>query len=86
MSQKINALSLGDVALKNIGIRKGLPEAEDQALVYLFMASTQMSADDYEKLMDDFIASSLAVRMDIFAVPAIMWQKGRKISLISIRR
>ena len=55
MSQKINALSLGDVALKNIGIRKGLPEAEDQALVYLFMASTQMSADDYEKLMDDFI-------------------------------
>ena len=38
MSQKISALSLGDVALKNIGIRKGLPEAEDQALVYLFMA------------------------------------------------
>ena len=32
-----------------------MPEAEDQALVYLFMASTQMSADDYEKLMDDFI-------------------------------
>ena len=23
--------------------------------MYLFMASTQMSADDYEKLMDDFI-------------------------------
>ena len=42
-------------ALKNIGIRKGLPEAEDQALVYLFMASTQMSADEYEKLLDDFI-------------------------------
>ena len=55
MSQKISALSLGDVALKNIGIRKGLPEAEDQALVYLFMASTQMSADEYEKLLDDFI-------------------------------
>ena len=42
-------------ALKNIGIRKGLPEAEDQALVYLFMASTQMSAVEYEKLLDDFI-------------------------------
>ena len=33
MSQKISALSLGDAALKSIGIRKGLPETEDQALV-----------------------------------------------------
>lgn len=56
MAQKINALSLGDAALKSIGIRKGLPETEDQALVYLFMASSQMSNDDYGKLLDDFIA------------------------------
>lgn len=55
MSQKISALSLGDAALKSIGIRKGLPETEDQALVYLFMASSSLSGDDYEKLLDDFI-------------------------------
>ena len=55
MAQKINALSLGDAALKKIGIRKGLPETEDQALVYLFMASSSLSGDDYEKLLDDFI-------------------------------
>ncbi len=55
MSQKISALSLGDDALKSIGIRKGLPETEDQALVYLFMASSSLSGEDYEKLLDDFI-------------------------------
>lgn len=55
MSQKINALSLGDATLKSIGIRKGLPDEEDQALVYLFMASSQLSADDYGLLLDDFI-------------------------------
>ena len=55
MAQKISALSLGDAALKKIGIRKGLPETEDQALVYLFMASSSLTGDDYEKLLDDFI-------------------------------
>ena len=55
MAQKISALSLGDAALKKIGIRKRLPETEDQALVYLFMASSSLSGDDYEKLLDDFI-------------------------------
>ena len=55
MAQKISALSLGDAALKKIGIRKGLPETEDQALVSLFMASSSLSGDDYEKLLDDFI-------------------------------
>ena len=46
---------MGDAALKSIGIRKGLPETEDQALVYLFMASSSLSGEDYEKLLDDFI-------------------------------
>ena len=55
MAHKISALSLGDAAFKKIGIRKGLPETEDQALVYLFMASSSLSGDDYEKLLDDFI-------------------------------
>lgn len=55
MAQKISALSLGDAALRSIGIRKGLPEAEDQALVYLFMASSQVTEEEYGKLLDDFI-------------------------------
>lgn len=55
MAQKISALSFGDAALKSIGIRKGLPETEDQALVYLFMASSSLSSEDYGKLLDDFI-------------------------------
>lgn len=55
MSQQITALSLGDAALKSIGIRKGLPETEEQALVYLFMASSSLSGDEYEKLLDEFI-------------------------------
>ena len=56
MSQHISALSLGDAALKNIGIRKGLPDTEDQALVYLYMTSSSSSSEDYERLLGDFIA------------------------------
>ena len=55
MAQKTNALSLADATLRSIGIRKGLPDTEDQALVYLFMASTQLSAPEYEAVLDDFV-------------------------------
>ncbi|MDR0893492.1 MAG: serine protease [Mediterranea sp.] len=55
LSQKITALSLSDNTLNAIGIRKGLPDTEEQALVYLFMASSQMSPDAYLRLLDDFV-------------------------------
>lgn len=55
MAQKITALSVGDATLRNIGIRKGVPDIEEQALVYLFMASTQMTEEEYGKLLDEFI-------------------------------
>ena len=55
MSQEISALSLGDLSLKNVGIRKGLPEKEEDALVFLYMASTQLNAEEYSTLLDDFI-------------------------------
>lgn len=55
MSQSINALSLGDVTLRHIGIKKGLPETEEQALVYLYVASTQVSPEEYTSLLDDFV-------------------------------
>ena len=37
----INALSMNDGSLNNIGIKKGLPDSEEQALVFLYMISTQ---------------------------------------------
>lgn len=55
MSQNISALALSDVTLKNIGIKKGLPDTEEQALVFLFMASSQASPAEYATLLDDYI-------------------------------
>lgn len=55
MSQKMSALSLGDATLKSIGIRKGLPEEEEQALVYLYMTATQLPGEEYLKVLDEFI-------------------------------
>ena len=52
----ITPLSSGNLTLNAIGIKKGLPETEEQALVYLFMSSSSMSAENYAKLIDDFIA------------------------------
>ncbi len=50
----LNALSRVDPALNSIGIRKGLPEKEDDAQVYLLMSSS-MPADDYLALINDYI-------------------------------
>ena len=51
----ISALSLNDGSLSSIGIKKGLPETESQALVMLYVASTSVSAADYRTMLDDFI-------------------------------
>ncbi len=51
----ISALSLNDGSLSGIGIKKGLPETESQALVMLYVASTSVSAADYRTMLDDFI-------------------------------
>lgn len=55
MAQQLKALSLNSSALKNIGIKVGLPENEDEALVFLYVASSQLSSDDYLALLDEFI-------------------------------
>lgn len=52
----INALSVNDLALNSIGIKKGLPEDESQALVYLYMASSVYDAKEYLGLLNDFLA------------------------------
>lgn len=55
-SLSINALSGNDYTLNSIGIKKGLPEDESQALVYLYMMSSQLSREKYLELLNDFIA------------------------------
>lgn len=56
MAQEINALSLNDGSLSSIGIKKALPDTEDQALVTLYMASTTTNAAGYSMLLNDFVA------------------------------
>lgn len=53
----ISALSVNDATLQSIGIRKGLPDDESQALVYLFMASSQLDREKYSELLNEFIAT-----------------------------
>lgn len=54
-AQSINAFSLSDATLRNIGIRKGLPDTEEQALVFLFMASSQLTPAEYAALLNDYV-------------------------------
>lgn len=53
----VNALSASDYTLNTIGIRKGLPEDESQALVYLYMAGSKLSGEEYLQLLNEFIAT-----------------------------
>ena len=52
----ISALSMNDGALNKIGIKKALPDTEDQALVFLYMSSEQLDKDSYFTLLNDFLA------------------------------
>ncbi len=56
MAQSISGLSYGDLALKGVGIKKALPDTEEQALVFLYVVSSQLSADEYMELLNDFVA------------------------------
>ena len=54
-SLSITALSMNDMSLNKIGIKKALPATEDQALVYVFMASSQQTPEDYMTTLNDFL-------------------------------
>lgn len=54
-SLSINALSGSDATLKSIKIKKGLPEDESQALVFLYMMSSQLDSEEYISILNDFI-------------------------------
>lgn len=51
----ISALSMNDGALNKIGIKKALPDTEDQALVYLYMSAEQLDKDSYLSVLNDFL-------------------------------
>ena len=54
-SLSVSALSMNDVALNSIGIKKALPDNEEQAFVFLHMSSGQMNEEDYLELIQDFM-------------------------------
>lgn len=54
-SQAISPFSNNDYALKQIGIKKALPNKEEEALIFLYMASSQMDNEQYTSLLNDFI-------------------------------
>ncbi len=51
----IGAIEFSNSDLNSIGIKKALPAKEDQALIALFMASSQLKADGYLSLLNDFV-------------------------------
>ncbi|MDR0976790.1 MAG: serine protease [Prevotellaceae bacterium] len=55
-AQQITAVSYNDRALLDIGIPKALPDSEEQATVYLYMASSALTPQAYRELLDRFIA------------------------------
>lgn len=50
----ISALSSNDAALNKVGIKKALPDTEEQALIMLYMAS-ELNNEKYLELLNDFI-------------------------------
>ena len=52
---EISALSFSDASLNGIGIKKALPDTEDQALIYLLMSSEQLDKVTYLSVLCDFI-------------------------------
>ncbi|NMA74338.1 MAG: serine protease [Bacteroidales bacterium] len=56
MNQSISALAFNDLSLKKIGIKKGLPDTEEEALVFLFMISSHIKGEEYLSVLNDFIS------------------------------
>ena len=54
-SLAISALSMNDGALNKIGIKKALPDTEEQALVYLYMVASNLDVAAYEMTLNDFL-------------------------------
>jgi len=52
---KVTAMSFNDNSLTQLGIKKALPDTEEDALALLYMVSTTLSLPDYLQLLNDFL-------------------------------
>ena len=52
---EISALSFNDGALNRIGIKKALPNTEEQALIYLLMSSEQLDKKAYLSVLNEYV-------------------------------
>jgi tetratricopeptide (TPR) repeat protein len=55
MALEITPFSMSSPALKAIKMRKALPDNEEQALLTLMMASSQLNEKEYLAMLDDFV-------------------------------
>lgn len=55
-SLTVGLLATGNSNLKAIGIKKDLPDEENQALAYLYMSSSLSTPSAYSEMLNDFIA------------------------------
>lgn len=52
---QINGLSINDLAMRSISIKKDLPEQLDQAILTMYIAGSTLDSTDYVTLVEDFI-------------------------------
>ena len=52
---QVSSLSFNDNSLTKIGIKKALPDTEEDALALLYMVSMRLSLPDYLQLLNDFL-------------------------------
>lgn len=51
-AQTISAFAINDASVKSIGIRKGLPDKEDDALAFVYIASSRLTTEEYADMLD----------------------------------
>ena len=52
---QVSSLSFNDNSLTKIGVKKALPDTEEDALALLYMVSMRLSLPDYLQLLNDFL-------------------------------
>lgn len=55
-NQSLSGFSVNDKALQRINIKTALPDAEEQAFLFLTLAGSSMKGEKYRAVVDDFIA------------------------------
>ena len=51
-AQSISAFTVNDATVKSIGIRKALPDTENEALAFVYIASSRLTTEEYADLLD----------------------------------